>query len=227
MILAIDTATKWTGLAIHDGRRLIAESGWYSAYNQTVELAPAVLQMLHRSELSAADLSAVALAIGPGSYTGLRIGLGFAKGIALANQLQLIGVPTLDILASALPRSEGTLVIAAEAGRNRVWANIYIWAVGKGWESSEDPTIQTWEQLLEELEGPAAIAGEISPGAKRLIRTAKKQLKPVSPASTTRRAGYLAEIGWNRLRRGWTDDPGELKPVYLREAAAAAPNPIK
>ncbi len=123
MILAIDTATKWTGLALHDGRSLIAESGWYSSYNQTVELAPAVLQMLHISEIPAADLSAVALAIGPGSYTGLRIGLGFAKGIALANQLQLIGVPTLDILASALPRSEGTMVITAEAGRKRVWAN--------------------------------------------------------------------------------------------------------
>ena len=220
MILAIDTATKWTGLALHDGRSLIAESGWYSSYNQTVELAPAVLQMLHISEIPAADLSAVALAIGPGSYTGLRIGLGFAKGIALANQLQLIGVPTLDILASALPRSEGTMVITAEAGRKRVWANNYTWAIGKGWESSVDPTIQTWELLLQEIDGTATIAGEISPTAKRLIRNAKKQLKIVSPASTIRRAGYLAEIGWKRLRRGWTDDPGKLKPVYFREAAA-------
>ncbi len=227
MILAVDTATKWTGLALHDGRSLIAESGWFSSYNQTVELAPAVLRMFHRSELSAADLSAVALAIGPGSYTGLRIGLGFAKGIALANQLQIIGVPTLDILASALPRSDGAMVITAEAGRKRVWANNYIWAVGKGWESSEDPTIQTWEQLLQELEGPATVAGEISPRAKSLIRNAKKQLKLVAAASTTRRAGYLAEIGWKRLRRGWTDDPAKLKPVYLREAAATAPNPNK
>jgi len=197
MILAIDTATKWTGLALHDGRSLIAESGWKSSYNQTVELAPALLQMLHRSKLTAADLSAVALAIGPGSYTGLRIGLGFAKGIALANQLQLIGVPTLDILASSLPQSDGTLIIAIEAGRTRVWANDYSWIAGKGWESSETPTIQTWEQLLEGIEGPATIAGEISPTAKRLIRSAKSQLKPVSPASTARRAGYLAEIGWN------------------------------
>ena len=225
MILALDTATKWTGLALHDGRTLIAESGWFSSHNQTVELAPAVVQLLRRSELSAADLSAVALSIGPGSYTGLRIGLGFAKGLALANQLQLIGVPTLDILASALPRSEGTLIIVAEAGRSRIWANNYFWSVGKGWESAEDPTSETWELLLNGIDGPATIAGEVTPAAKRLIRNAKKQLRVVTPASTARRAGYLAEIGWNRLRRGWTDDPGELKPVYLREPAASVSNP--
>jgi tRNA threonylcarbamoyladenosine biosynthesis protein TsaB len=221
MILAIDTATKWTGLALHDGRTLVAESGWYSAHNQTVELAPAVIQMLDRSALSAADLSAVAVAIGPGSYTGLRIGLGFAKGLSLANQLQLIGVPTLDILASALPRSEGTLVIVAEAGRSWICTTNYIWSVGKGWESTEDPTIETWEQLLTRIEGPATIAGEVTPAGKRLIRNVKKQLRVATPAATIRRAGYLAEIGWNRLRRGWTDNPEELKPIYLRDPAAS------
>jgi tRNA threonylcarbamoyladenosine biosynthesis protein TsaB len=225
MILAIDTATKWTGLALHDGRTLVAESGWYSSHNQTVELAPAVVQMLNRSARSAADLSAIAVAIGPGSYTGLRIGLGFAKGLSLANQLQLIGVPTLDILASALPRSEGTLVIVAEAGRSRICTNNYIWSVGKGWESAEDPTIETWELLLHRIEGPATIAGEITPAGKRLIRNIKKQLKVVTPASTNRRAGYLAEIGWNRLRRGWTDDPEELKPIYLRDPAGSVSGP--
>lgn len=217
MILAVDTATKWTGLALHDGRTLIAESGWTSSLNQTVELAPAVVRMLQTAEITAVDLSSVAVAIGPGSYTGLRIGLGFAKGLALANQLQLIGVPTQDILAQALPQNEGPLLIVIEAGRSRICSQGYLWKSGKGWESSADPIFETWEELLERIEGPAVIAGEVSPAAKRLIRSAKKKITAAAPASTARRAGYLAEIGWKRLRRGWTDDPGELKPIYLRD----------
>ena len=223
MLLAIDTATKWTGLALHNGRVIVAEAGWYSKNNQTVELAPAVENMLKQSGISANDLSGIAVAIGPGSYTGLRIGLGFAKGLVLANQTKLIGVPTLDILAAAMPRSEGHLVVVAEAGRSRVCSGRYEWTVGKGWESSTEPTISAWDQLIDEVEPPATFTGEISPTSAKMIRSAKKDLQVTSAARSLRRAGYLAEIGWKRLKRGWTDDPGDLAPYYLLDPAGAVP----
>src|SRR5688500_6973988 len=100
MLLAIDTATRWTGLAIHDGAAGIVDSGWRSFISQTVVLAPAVADLLQRVGLTAAALSGIAVSLGPGSYTGLRVGLGLAKGLALANQTPLIGVPTLDIVAA-------------------------------------------------------------------------------------------------------------------------------
>ncbi len=78
MLLAIDTATKWTGLALHNGRAIVAEAGWYSKNNQTVELAPAVDNMLKQSGISANDLSGIAVAIGPGSYTGIRAAISVA-----------------------------------------------------------------------------------------------------------------------------------------------------
>ena len=61
MLLAVDTATKWTGLALHDGRVIVAESGWYSSNNQTVELAPAAAKMLDQAGTTAADLSTTLL----------------------------------------------------------------------------------------------------------------------------------------------------------------------
>ena len=94
MILAIDTATDWMGLALHDGSSVLAEFGWRSRRTQTIELAPAVAQLWARTGVSAGDLSAIAVAIGPGSYTGLRVGLALAKGIALGQKLPLVGVPT-------------------------------------------------------------------------------------------------------------------------------------
>ena len=221
MLLAIDTATRWTGVAIHDGRAIVAESGWHSARTQTVELAPAVVDLLRRTGHQATDLAAVAVASGPGSYTGLRIGLGFAKGLALANQVKLIGVPTLDIVAAAQPLSERPLVVVIEAGRTRIWAGMYRWLAGKGWQNEGQPVNGDWAELLQRLEEPVTFAGEIAPQAVKSIRAANKAHRVVSAAGVVRRAGYLAEIGWLRLRRGWTDDPHTLAPVYLRDPAGA------
>jgi len=219
MLLAIDTATKWTGVALHDGQTVTAEFGWRSTQNQTVELAPTVADILRRSGLKATDLAAIAVAIGPGSYTGLRIGLGFAKGLSLANGTRLIGVPTLDILAAGQPRFDGPLLAIAEAGRTRVCVARYRWLAGRGWHSEEKPAIERWEDLLASIDGPALLAGEITPAAAKLIRATKKELSIAPPADTLRRAGHLAVIGWQRLRRGQIDDPASLVPVYTRSPA--------
>jgi tRNA threonylcarbamoyladenosine biosynthesis protein TsaB len=216
MLLAIDTATRWLGLALHDGRKVVAELGWQSVNTQTVELAPTVAGLLNRAGIETADLAGVAVAIGPGSYTGLRVGVGFAKGLALANNRRLIGVPTLDILAAALPRSDRQLVVVAEAGRTRVCAGFYKWK-GKSWQATEPPDILDWEALIERVEPAAIMAGEITADAAKMIRISKKKLLLTPAADSTRRGGFLAEIGWFRLRRGRTDDPAELSPIYLRD----------
>lgn len=218
MLLAIDTATRWLGLALHDGRKVIAEVGWESVNTQTVELAPTVAALMNRAGIETADLAGIAVSTGPGSYTGLRIGIGFAKGLALVNNRQLIGVPTLDILAAALPRSDRPLVVVAEAGRTRVCAGFYKWK-GKGWQPLQQPEILDWESLVEEVEPSSIMAGEISAEAAKMIRVSKKKLLLTPAADSTRRSGYLAEIGWYRLRRGRTDDPASLTPIYLRDPA--------
>ena len=132
MILALDTATRWTGLALHDGKRVVAEQGWSSKYTQTVELTPAVDRLLATADVKVADLRAIAVAIGPGSYTSLRVGLAVAKGLSLAHQIPLIGVPTLDIISAAIGLRTGSLVVVVEAGRKRVIAGTYRWQERKG-----------------------------------------------------------------------------------------------
>jgi tRNA threonylcarbamoyladenosine biosynthesis protein TsaB len=217
IVLALDTATRWTGLALHDGKQVIAEQGWRSLHTQTVELTPAIGHLLTRSNVDAADLGAVAVAIGPGSYTSLRVGLAVAKGLSLAHQIPLVGVPTLDITAAAVGLRTGSLLVIAEAGRKRVIAGMYRWQEKKGWQSSEQPIVETWETLLFHLETSTTFAGEISPEAAKMIRNSKKPFYLVPPAASVRRAGYLAEIGWQRLRKGDVDDAPSLSPNYLRD----------
>lgn len=229
MLLAIDTATRWMGLALHDGTTMLAEMGWYSQNTQTVELAAAIEGILHRAGLTAAQLKAIAVAIGPGSYTGLRVGLSVSKGLALANQTPLIGIPTLDIVAASVGELNGPLVVVAEAGRSRVCVATYHWQSGKGWQVMTPAAIESWDDLLAKVvdiqaaaDGPLTFAGEISATAARHIRAenqhkegTKYRLLPA--AANVRRAGYLAELGWWRLRRGRLDDAATLSPIYLRE----------
>jgi tRNA threonylcarbamoyladenosine biosynthesis protein TsaB len=217
IILAIDTATRWTGLALHDGKTVIAEQGWRSLHTQTIELTPAVGQLFARADINAADLRAVAVAIGPGSYTSLRVGLAAAKGLSLAHQIPLIGVPTLDITAASIGLRTGSLVVVVEAGRKRVIAGMYRWQEKRGWQASERPIIETWETLLFHLETSTTFAGEISPEAAKLIRASKKPFYLMPAAASVRRAGYLAEIGWQRVRQGLVDDAASLAPTYLRD----------
>jgi len=217
MILALDTATRWTGLALYDGKTIIAEQGWRSLYTQTVELTPAIGELLAKAGIKATDLRAITVAIGPGSYTSLRVGLAVAKGLSLAHQVPLIGVPTLDVTAASIGLRTGSLLIVVEAGRKRVIAGMYRWQEKRGWHASERPIVETWETLLFHLESPTTFAGEISPEAAKLIRASKKPFYLVPAAASVRRAGYLAEIGWHRLHQGLVDDAASLAPTYLRD----------
>jgi len=221
MILAIDTATRWLGLALHDGTAVLAESGWRCLNNHTIELTPAIQNILEQASITPTDLSGIAIAIGPGSYTGLRVGLAVAKGLALANQTPLLGVPTLDIVAAGMGPQPGKLVIVAEAGRTRVCTAVYEWQSHHGWVAAHVPTIVAWEEILPQLAdkdiGRLLFAGEISPEAAKQIRAASKEFHVALPAASVRRASYLAEIGWRRLRQNQGDDAASLAPLYLKE----------
>ncbi|NPV67309.1 MAG: tRNA (adenosine(37)-N6)-threonylcarbamoyltransferase complex dimerization subunit type 1 TsaB [Anaerolineae bacterium] len=226
MLLAIDTATRVISLALHDGDRVLAEASWETANHHTVELAPAVQGMLGRAGLTPARLKAVAVALGPGSFTGLRIGLGLAKGLATACQIPLIGVPTLEILAAAQPRFDGELVAVLEVGRGRICVQRFSWAVN-AWEPLEEPAIMDWEALLGQLgQTPALLSGEINAAAvqKVVAAAAGGQALTLAPAAARlRRAAYLADRAWQRLWRNEIDNPDTLVPIYLHQPGVPHP----
>ncbi len=121
MLLAVDTSTAQTGLALYDGSQVLAEVMWQSRQHHTVELAPAFTELLKRTEVKVSDIEALGVAIGPGSFTSLRVGLSFVKGLAIARKLPVVGIPSLDILADAQPVAKKLLLAALlQAGRTRI-----------------------------------------------------------------------------------------------------------
>jgi len=218
MLLAIDTATRAISLALYDGEAILAEATWQTANYHTVELAPAIETMLARAAVKPTALRAIGVALGPGSYTGLRIGLGVAKGLALAagGNLALIGIPTLDIVAASQPLLAERLCALAQAGRGRVSAGFYT-RQGDSWQASGQPFIADWSQLAGRIESPTLVCGELTPeGRRALAELGERVILPGAP-NCLRRAAYLAELARARFVKGDADNPAALAPLYLRE----------
>lgn len=216
MFLAIDTATRMPSLALYDGECVLAEETWRSANSHTVELVPGLVRMLGRQRVLPSELRGIAVALGPGSFTGLRIGLSVAKGLALALDIPLVGIPTLDALVYAQGRRRGPVCAVLQAGRGRICAAFYRRRRGQ-WQRQGDYRLTILDGLCAEIETRTFFCGEIDAQAAELLRKRLGERAVVaSPASSLRRAGYLAELGWQRLKRGEVDDPATLSPIYLR-----------
>ena len=214
-ILAIDTATRWASIALYDGEQVHSEETWHSERNHTVELMPSLVRLLDRQRVSPQELTGVVVALGPGSFTGLRIGLSVAKGLALALKVPLVGVPTLDALAYAQASQDLPLYAVVKAGRGRVCTALYQ-REGERWRRATDYRITTLTDLCQQVEGPTLFCGEMDAEGVQFLREKLGQWAVMaSPASCLRRAGYLAELGWQRLKRDEADDPATLSPIYL------------
>lgn len=220
MLLALDTATQRASIALHDGTTLHAECTWEAASQHTVTLLPHIVQLLQNSALSADDITAIGVCIGPGSYTGVRIGVSVAKGLASARKLPLVGITTLDVLAASQPQDDRVLYPIFAAGRNRVGFARYRYRVGRsfpnGWQAETGVQVVPWRQFAEQLDLPAIVVGEIEPAGREALRPLFGRVEIPEPARHLRRAGYLADIAWRRLRANQVDAPSALLPLYAR-----------
>lgn len=215
MLLAIDTATSCASIALHDGTTLRAECTWEAVRRHTVTLVPHIKQMLDNSSVDPADLQALAVCVGPGSYTGVRIGIAVSKGMAASGGFPLIGITTLDILTAAQPPDPRPMYALFAAGRKRIGCAVYRWHETH-WKAQSQVTIQTWEELKDSISEPALVVGELSAPGRELLSEISTLVEIPAPAHHLRRAGFLADLAWTRLRHNDIDDAASLVPLYTR-----------
>jgi tRNA threonylcarbamoyladenosine biosynthesis protein TsaB len=215
LLLAIDTCTSQTSIALRNEERILGEHTWRNDRQHTSATAERIRQMLAQHGATGADVKVVAAALGPGSFTGVRVGLAIAKGMAAANGAALIGVSAFDILAAAqMPRmSPFALPILAvvEAGRERVAVQRYVWEDGAehkvgGW------SLMAAAEFAKGIQETTWVCGDLpqSAYANAHVRCAPAPLN-------VRRAAHLAEIAYARWKRGDVDNPATLMPIYPPE----------
>ena len=217
-ILAIDTASRWTAIGIYDEESdlILADRGWMATMRQTVELAPAISGILSETGITPADLTGISVAIGPGSYTGLRIGLGVAKGLALVHNIPIIPVKTHDIVAANIPYYLERLLVAVEAGRKRVLIAPYAWENDR-WTAAGEIDNPTWPELLESIEDDVVLAGEVPDEVAELIGAEYKNMKVLPKEIGARSAAVLAKLGATKLAQGDLLPNDQVVPEYLRQ----------
>ncbi len=217
MLLAIDTSTTWISLALYDGMEVCYETTWQSQYHHTVELAPGLEQLFSQTGTKKENLNGIGVAIGPGSFTSLRIGLAAAKGLALALNCPVVGVPTLDVLAAAQPLDDKPMIAVLRAGRSRLAYSTYLVEEGT-WKAQEKADVIEVQDLVKTINHPTLICGELSEDARNVLGRRWKNAILAPPARCLRRAGFLAEMAWNRIENNQEDDPVTLAPIYLHTA---------
>ena len=169
-----------------------------------------------------AELEAVAVSIGPGSFTGLRIGMTTAKTLAYAWKKPIVGVPTLEALAFGCPTGAGWVSAILDAQKGRVYQALYQWnkdALAEIWPVRIVPAEQAFQELAR-LDGPVTVVGESVHDYAALAASSGGQIFLPPEHVLMPRAACVAFLGWVKWQAGLAVSSMELNPLYVRRAEA-------
>ncbi|MFQ6093075.1 MAG: tRNA (adenosine(37)-N6)-threonylcarbamoyltransferase complex dimerization subunit type 1 TsaB [bacterium] len=220
VVLGIETATATEGVAVVDGRRVMAEHRSDVGSSHAERLMPIILETLGAAGLGFEDVNGIALSIGPGSFTGLRIGLSTAKGLSLARSIPVVAVPTLDGLTYHLPFCRHLVCPVLDAKRHQVYTALYRTTGGLP-ERLTDFRAVAPDSLLAEIDEPTVFLGDGVPVYRRLIEERLGARAHFAPAHLTSASGSsIALLGHQWLSEGKSVEIRSIEPLYLRRSDA-------
>ena len=222
LILAFETSAKAVGVALHDGQSLLAESYQNTGLTHSQTLMSMAEDLLKNCQKKPSDVTHLAVAAGPGSFTGVRIGVAAAKGFAWGAELPVYGVSTLEAMALGLGIHDGHICACMDARRNQVYNAVFLADGGKLDRVCEDRAISLEELCghLEHIDGPIYLVGD---GSALTYRTLKDRIDnlvmPMDHRMHQRGAG-VALAALQAMQRGDRCDGAALTPNYLRLSQA-------
>ena len=219
ILLAIDTCTRRASIALRDATTVRAEMTWECERHQTATVSAKIRDLMRSGNIKPVDIGAVAVAIGPGSFTGVRCGLAIGKGFATANNLPLLGVTAFDVIAQMQPNTRKPVVAVLELGRSRIATCRYEW-VGDELCVASEWAMFGFEAFVTQVQSPAWVCGDVLPLVTNPTLLAQLQARAtLAPAwLNLRRAGVLAELAYARWQRGDVDNADTLMPIYPPES---------
>ena len=228
MLLAIDTSTRNAGIALVNGEgHVLRLVQWRSQHNHSVELLPAIQAMLTAESTEVRHLAGIAVALGPGRFSALRVGISVAKGLAVAWALPLIAASTLECEAYPLRAAGLPVATLLDAGRGELAWALFNEVQGR-FQQNAPEEIASPEQLLPRLPSPVLLCGEgLQDHADAITDTAaslSQDVRLATPYLSGLRISSLAHLGHARLVSGETQNPATLQPAYLRRPTITEPS---
>jgi tRNA threonylcarbamoyladenosine biosynthesis protein TsaB len=218
-VLALESATLSGGAALVDGDRVLGEITLDVAVTHSERLMAAVDRLVAECGLAPHDLEGLAVSIGPGSFTGLRVGIATVKGLGLALDLPIAAVPTLDALAARLPFADAPVCPILDARKGEVYLCLYRW---KGGEMVRD-----WDYLAlspeaaaARLEAPVILLGDGIAACRPWLARLGDGCRTAPPAQRMPSPAAVAQLGRRALEAGQGRRAEDIAPLYLRPSEA-------
>lgn len=221
LLLAIDSSTPRVAVAIGEAGRVRAEVGLVGRRRHAEQLAPAVAYLCEQTRVEFNQLAAVAVGVGPGLFTGLRVGVTTAKIIAQALRIPVVAVPSLDLVAFPLRHSRRLLAVVLDARRHEVYSARY-WPVPGGVQRVSDYTVGSADDLVAELAAggeDVLLAGD-GIDTNRDAFAVLDRVEHAGPDFDAPSAGALVELATARVEREEFVSPRDVRPLYLRASDA-------
>lgn len=224
IVLALDTSMKTASIALLKDSEVVAEIFLHSGAHHSVVLLPAMESILNHTNIHLEDVDLFSCTSGPGSFTGIRIGMGTLKGIALAMNKPVVGVSTLDALAFNMVGSTFLVCPMFDARKNQVYTSLYMTDRGEGFEKLvQDSVVDIAEigNFFQEVEKEIVFLGDGALKYARLIEgffKGKCHIAP--PLHHSIRASVVALLGEKQYRQGISETPLTISPTYLRASDA-------
>lgn len=223
-VLALDSATDVAAAAVVEDNNLVAEQFINTGKMHSRRLMLLVEKLLNSSELTLSEIDGMAVAIGPGSFTGLRIGLSTIKGLAYFAEKPVVGISTLDSLARNVPFASGLICPVLKARKDEVYCALYLNSAGELVRISEYMAVSPQELvvLFERIDTRGIVllgdALEMLPGQVYELLGGGYETAP--PESRLPRASALGFLALDKFYRGEADRIETLTPIYIRASAA-------
>jgi len=223
MVLGIDTASARGSVALARQGKVLASAALLERGAHARDLVERIDGLLAETGLAPGDLQGIVVTLGPGSFTGVRVGLSTAKGLAYALDIGLGGLSTLEVLARAVllqgTGTADTLCAAIEAGRGEVYAALFRWEAGEPVRETTDRSYRPAD-LARLLRPGTLVAGDAASTVESAAREEGRDIERVEPSPLL--AGPLALWGCRTLGPGARYSPGQPRPNYVRPSDAEA-----
>jgi tRNA threonylcarbamoyladenosine biosynthesis protein TsaB len=219
-ILAVDTATQSCSVAVSDNKMVLAEKTIQNGRTHSVHLLDMIDSVMEEAGLSVSELEGFAVTVGPGSFTGLRIGISTIKGLAMATKKPVVGISSLDVLANQCLQNDFLICPLIDARKKEVYHARYRYAEGRldkmSPEASSSPV-----DAVKDIQTPCILVGSGARLYRKILKTELSQMAHFAEkGQNTIQASTVAFVSLDRFRAQKTDDVVQLVPHYIRKSDA-------
>lgn len=222
-ILAVDTSSSVAAVAVMENEKLLGEYSINHKKTHSQRLMPMIAELLSSLELSPKDIDIYAASSGPGSFTGLRIGVTAVKAMAYAAGKPVVSVPTLDAIAYNIPMCDSFVCPIMDARNNQVYTTLYKWEKGFQIRVLDYMGIHVEEltQIIKEKSNSVVFVGDAVEIHSEYLKSALGELCEIAPGSLLlQKASSVAYAALVKARRGELESCFEMSPYYLRKSQA-------